>query len=205
MMVKKYKCPVCGNIQNFILHEDFKLEYGDNLKCQKCDKFNPFEQWQEVTDNVCEMCDWACTYRGIADKIKNCYKFMPKNKQSTNYVNNDIEDPEWTIAKKCYSIYKQMQNEDKPINEEVDILKDIDPDHYKTAEIQPIEVMQMYLSKEQFIGFLQGNVIKYMLRAGKKGDAREDHGKLTRYAEWLFKASCGQKIDPKEGISGDKQ
>ena len=34
-------------------------------------------------------------------------------------------------------------------------------EHYKKAAMQPIEVMQRLFTKEQFLGFLMGNYIKY--------------------------------------------
>lgn len=53
--------------------------------------------------------------------------------------------------------------------------------HYKDMEIQPWEVMQALLTKEEFIGFLKGNVLKYAMRQGRKGDATEDAQKARHY------------------------
>ena len=52
--------------------------------------------------------------------------------------------------------------------------------HYKDMPIQPWHVMEAVLSKEEFIGFLKGNVIKYSLRAGRK-DGTDDAGKARHY------------------------
>jgi hypothetical protein len=76
-----------------------------------------------------------------------------------------------------------------------------DQKHYQTAELQPIETMQMYLSHEEFIGFLKGNVLKYTLRAGHKEDAAKDLEKAAQYASWLQQAQRGQKINPREGAA----
>jgi hypothetical protein len=71
--------------------------------------------------------------------------------------------------------------------------------HYQQAAVEPIEIMQMYLSHEEFIGFLRGNLIKYALRAKFKNAEWVDLAKAQQYAAWLSQALQGQKIDPREG------
>lgn len=57
--------------------------------------------------------------------------------------------------------------------------------HYKDMAMQPWDVMQAVLSKEEFIGFLRGNVIKYAMRAGRKPGANDDSQKAKHYAQKL--------------------
>ncbi len=57
--------------------------------------------------------------------------------------------------------------------------------HYNGCIIEPILLMQKYLTKEQFEGFLLGNIIKYRVRAGHKDDAKKDIDKAMRYEQWL--------------------
>jgi hypothetical protein len=52
--------------------------------------------------------------------------------------------------------------------------------HYKDMAVQPWDVMQIVLSKDEFIGFLKGNIIKYSMRQGKK-DGSDDAGKAKHY------------------------
>ena len=66
--------------------------------------------------------------------------------------------------------------------------------HYR-LEIQPITVMQADMSKERFCGYLQGNVLKYVLRYLHKG-GNEDLGKAMQYLYWLKLVELGKKIDP---------
>ena len=61
----------------------------------------------------------------------------------------------------------------------------IDGDHYKQMAIQPWEVMEWVLSEAEFIGFLKGNIIKYSMRAGHKGDAKIDLEKAKHYRQKL--------------------
>jgi hypothetical protein len=52
--------------------------------------------------------------------------------------------------------------------------------HYKDMPIQPWVLMEAILTKEEFIGFLKGNIIKYSLRAGRKVGS-DDAGKASHY------------------------
>ena len=51
--------------------------------------------------------------------------------------------------------------------------------HYKEMGVQPWDVMEAVLSREEFIGFLKGNIVKYSMRAGKKDS--DDAGKARHY------------------------
>lgn len=76
--------------------------------------------------------------------------------------------------------------------------------HYASmAGLEPIELMQLVLTSDEFIGFLKGNIIKYTLRAGhKQGEAAEkDIAKAKRYKQWLLQVGYYCKdnmIHPKE-------
>ena len=76
--------------------------------------------------------------------------------------------------------------------------------HYAAmACLEPIEVMQLIMSREEFEGFLKGNIIKYTMRAGRKlGEAAEkDIAKANRYKQWLMKVLYIDEktlINPKE-------
>lgn len=72
-----------------------------------------------------------------------------------------------------------------------------DATHYQTLAQQPIEIMQRLMTKEQFLGFLHGNVVKYALRCGRKDDPAKEMEKVRQYADWYVRASGGETIDPK--------
>jgi hypothetical protein len=67
--------------------------------------------------------------------------------------------------------------------------------HYKDMPIQPWHVMESVLTREEFIGFLKGNVIKYSLRAGRK-EGSDDAGKARHYMQKLSEVTNG--IHPRE-------
>ena len=69
--------------------------------------------------------------------------------------------------------------------------------HYKDMPIQPWHVMESVLTREEFIGFLKGNVIKYSLRAGRTegsddaGKARHDMHKLSEVINGIHTGETG--------------
>lgn len=58
--------------------------------------------------------------------------------------------------------------------------------HYKNQGVEPIELMRANFTKEEYAGFLQGNVLKYMLRYKNKNGI-EDLKKAKTYLTWLIK------------------
>ena len=55
--------------------------------------------------------------------------------------------------------------------------------HYKDMNVQPWHVMEVLLTKEEFIGFLKGNIIKYGMRQGRKDSPDAD--KCRHYMQKL--------------------
>lgn len=61
------------------------------------------------------------------------------------------------------------------------------PKHYDLFPgIQAIDVIKASLTKEEYIGYLKGNVLKYRLRAGEKGPADKCLAKANWYREKLW-------------------
>ena len=59
-------------------------------------------------------------------------------------------------------------------------------DYYAIADgIDALDVMRGCMSSAAFIGFLRGNVIKYAVRMGRKGDMLPDAEKMADYARML--------------------
>ena len=59
-------------------------------------------------------------------------------------------------------------------------------DHYRTKAVQPWDAMAAWMTPEQFEGFLRGNAIKYLARAGSKGDPVVDYKKARHYLDKLI-------------------
>lgn len=62
--------------------------------------------------------------------------------------------------------------------------KQVGGSHYRDMAVQPWAVMESVLTREEFVGFLKGNIIKYAMRQGRKLDS-DDGGKLEHYMEKL--------------------
>lgn len=65
----------------------------------------------------------------------------------------------------------------------------IDPPHYTATKIEPIQVIEAW-----GLGFNLGNALKYIARAGRKGDRRED---LIKAANYAYREATGRWL-PKE-------
>ena len=64
--------------------------------------------------------------------------------------------------------------------------------HYQGA-VQPIQLMQEQMTREAFMGFLRGNIIKYTSRLGKKDKEVKETAKILQYALWLHQtAKCAE-------------
>lgn len=55
--------------------------------------------------------------------------------------------------------------------------------HYKDMTVQPWEVMEAIMTREEFVGFLKGNIIKYSMRQGRKDS--DDARKCQHYIQKL--------------------
>lgn len=66
-----------------------------------------------------------------------------------------------------------------------DIIKN--PKYYQIINnIESIDIIAKCMTVEQFSGFCLGNILKYRIRAGKKGSLEQDIAKANEY-ELIFK------------------
>ena len=62
-----------------------------------------------------------------------------------------------------------------------------EPDYYCKDGLSPLTAFQMGLiSRDEYIGFIKGNIIKYVVRCDKKGQAGSDLKKARDYLELLY-------------------
>ena len=66
--------------------------------------------------------------------------------------------------------------------------------HYTNNMLEPIEIMKANFTFEEYTGFLQGNVLKYMLRYKRK-NGLEDLLKARTYLTWLIYAVEDNQTD----------
>lgn len=58
------------------------------------------------------------------------------------------------------------------------------PSHYRIMGTEVIDLIHDNLTPEEFRGYCKGNILKYRLRAGHKGDATEDIAKAKQFERW---------------------
>lgn len=62
----------------------------------------------------------------------------------------------------------------------------VNPSHYKVEGLsEAIDIINHLMHREQYEGFLWGNILKYAYRYGRKGDKAETAGKIAWYATQL--------------------
>ena len=65
----------------------------------------------------------------------------------------------------------------------------VEPNYYDKNGLSPLKAFEQgLLSNEELIGFCKGNIIKYTIRAGDKGESLEDILKAMDYLQYLYKA-----------------
>lgn len=77
--------------------------------------------------------------------------------------------------------------EKTPVTAEESTVKDMvnHPDHYTRTEREVIDTMRGAMTKEEFTGYLKGNVLKYTLRMGLKDSVSQEAGKIKAYTDYL--------------------
>lgn len=63
----------------------------------------------------------------------------------------------------------------------------INPDYYNGNGLECIDAIKAQMSREEFFGYLRGNVVKYTFRLRQKGDPVENASKAKWYLDRLIK------------------
>ena len=117
-----------------------------------------------------------------------CGRFFPNQDQLAWHLIHDHRLGPATLKMRYY-IYVDPRNntstKEPIIDAKVDVKDVANQDHYTQNKFQPIDVMEMDLSHEEFRGFLKGNVIKYIMRYQLK-DGEKDLKKAQVYLKWLI-------------------
>lgn len=71
------------------------------------------------------------------------------------------------------------------------------PDHYQGNGLEVIEVLKAFLTPEQFLGFVLANMLKYLLRMGKKDEMLQELEKTLWYGHYLKEFLNEQKKETK--------
>ena len=115
--------------------------------------------------------------------------------QTQTKMSIDDESPDaWGLINNKYKYQVQWQDDgeedtvpnDHPLfSESVDMVDN--PPHYNNGSVECIEAIEAMLSKDEYIGYLRGNALKYMWRFRYKSKPFEDLRKARWYEERLMK------------------
>lgn len=112
-----------------------------------------------------------------------------KSNYESTYPNTpeDKSDYESSSTQDVEEIPYNSRVEHEPVVDipTVDDKVDYHDSHYKECVVEPILVMYKMFTKEEMIGFLKGNILKYRLRLGHKDDIQKEMDKIKRYEQWL--------------------
>ena len=98
----------------------------------------------------------------------------PKEWDEVNMNSEKKEEGTWTT-----NLIAEVVNETcREIN---------NPSHYNSGDVECIDGIEASLSKEEFEGYLHGNIIKYVWRFKYKGGVKD-----LQKAEWYLKKLMGQ-------------
>lgn len=120
---------------------------------------------------------------------------MTQDQTQMKKTSIDDESPDaWTRINKKYKYQVQWHDDDDqddapnehPVfGNPVDMVDN--PPHYNNGGIECIEAIEAMLSKDEYIGYLRGNALKYMWRFRYKSKPFEDLRKARWYEERLMK------------------
>jgi hypothetical protein len=85
-------------------------------------------------------------------------------------------------------IYVNTIEENKEVSKHRELRKEDmvnSPSHYTVGGIETIDYIRAKLNRQEYIGYLRGNIFKYTSRLGMKGDIAQDAGKLAWYSSEL--------------------
>ena len=118
---------------------------------------------------------------------------MTQDQTQTKKTSIDDESPDsWTRINKKYKYQVQWHDDDQddapnehPVFGKPDMADN--PPHYNNGGIECIEAIEAMLSRDEYIGYLRGNALKYMWRFRYKSKPFEDLRKARWYEERLMK------------------
>ena len=114
--------------------------------------------------------------RRIWDSETDTYSKLFGDKQEAEVIMEFVESEQNSLLFKPLAEWQDDKPEGDPVNH---------PSHYTQGHIECIDAIASALGHDAFIEFLRGQVIKYMWRLGRKGDALKDAEKGKWYASRL--------------------
>lgn len=158
------KCRRCGDKFTVSTHEDY---------CPECEKVMTPPEAGYSKEITCEACGETFIHR--KDKPTGRWpKYCPDCLPKYSKVPKKKEETVQTIAEKIVKAIEEPEVKVTPKKE--DVINH--PSHYTRGKIEVIDFIE-----DQQLPYHLGNVIKYIARAGHKGDKLEDLKKARWYLD----------------------
>lgn len=158
------KCRRCGDKFTVSTHEDY---------CHECEKVMTPPEAGYSKEITCEACGETFIHR--KDKPTGRWsKYCPECLPKYSKVPKKKEETVQTIAEKIVKAIEEPEVKVTPKKE--DVINH--PSHYTRGNIEVIDFIE-----DQQLPYHLGNVIKYIARAGHKGDKLEDLKKARWYLD----------------------
>jgi len=90
------------------------------------------------------------------------------------------------LANKHRSLFEKALSKEDMVNH---------PPHYKKGGVEVIDVIEAGIGDQGFVGYLLGNIMKYLLRFPHKGKPIEDLKKARWYLDRLILVVSKDKIN----------
>ena len=97
-------------------------------------------------------------------------------------TNGTCEEDYLCGAEELKTIKQVLQDMEAPLKD----FDPINPTHYQIGGIETINYLEAKLTPEEFKGYCKGNSIKYLSRAGHKGEEIDDYKKAAWYLDKLI-------------------
>lgn len=162
------KCRRCGDTFTVRTHEDY---------CPECEIVMTPPGGGVSKELTCEGC--GVTFVHKKEKAQGRWpKYCPDCLPKYSKVHKKKEETVQTIAEKIVKAIEEPEVKVTPKNE--DVINH--PSHYTRGNIEVIDFIE-----DQQLPYHLGNVIKYIARAGHKGDKLEDLKKARWYLDRYIK------------------
>ena len=129
--------------------------------------------------------------RWYADPVEDA-KFKEECGGDNPYKNEAVEKAR-KLTKEQYEACQNIDCMDEELGAENLHYEQVPPEsyqiggtHYVDMKVQPWAVIDTNFDHAQAKGFYRGNALKYIMRAGCKGPAKEDYQKALHYLEKLI-------------------
>lgn len=162
------KCRRCGDTFTVKTHEDY---------CSECEKVMTPPGAGVSKELTCEVC--GTTFVHKKEKAqgrwpKYCPECLPKYSKVPKKKEVAIEPVEQTIDEEVMQTIAEKVTQAIAVPKKEDVINH--PSHYTRGKIEVIDFIE-----DQQLPYHLGNVIKYIARAGYKGDKLEDLKKARWY------------------------